>query len=530
MTAVIPGESKNQFNLVVAGAAAGGLDLQDVRAHRRRSTQGINPASTQLRLGAVPLPAGPGARRLGRLDLRPQLLGPDLGRAGDAAVGQHRLRAADARRRRRRTSPTMAHKLGVQSAAAARVPSIGLGSIAVSPLDMASAYATLAAGGIYSRPMAIRKVVLPNGKEDDQRRLGQARAQARASRTGSRRGDEDPRGERPVRARASRANFGRPAAGKTGTTDDHADAWFCGYTPNLEATVWVGYPRGRDPDGRTCTASRSRAARFPAQIWRLFMEQARRATRRRRTSPSPRRPPDSGTSRQGPWAVLGPQFTGRRPRHDDHDARRRRSRRLRPRRRRRPPSRRPPRRDARRRPSTTVAPPPPAGHRARDDHGATSRSAATTEPAATTVGGPRSAVGAARARTCALRATRARHPAPARRARGAERRPVPRREASATSTSTGSTATRCSAGDLPYRDFFVEYPPGAIPLFAGAVACPGRRLRRDLQGTDDARAASARSSASASCSRASRLVATSRSGRRSAVPRARRRSRSGPSR
>ena len=46
------------------------------------------------------------------------------------------------------------------------VPAMGLGSIAVSPLDMASAYATLAAGGIYSEPTAIRKVVLPNGKED----------------------------------------------------------------------------------------------------------------------------------------------------------------------------------------------------------------------------------------------------------------------------------------------------------------------------------------------------------------------------
>ena len=61
----------------------------------------------------------------------------------------------------------MAHELGVQSPLQP-VPSIGLGSNAVSPLDMASAYATLAAGGVYSRPMAIRKVILPNGKEDDE--------------------------------------------------------------------------------------------------------------------------------------------------------------------------------------------------------------------------------------------------------------------------------------------------------------------------------------------------------------------------
>src|SRR5205814_6972509 len=63
----------------------------------------------------------------------------------------------------------MARKLGVQSPLddhGAYVPSIGLGSIPVSPLDEASAYATLAAGGIYSKPMAIRRVVLANGKVD----------------------------------------------------------------------------------------------------------------------------------------------------------------------------------------------------------------------------------------------------------------------------------------------------------------------------------------------------------------------------
>ena len=43
------------------------------------------------------------------------------------------------------------------------------------------------------------------------------------------------------------AYFGRPAAGKTGTTDNHADAWFSGYVPQLQATVWVGYPQGEIP-------------------------------------------------------------------------------------------------------------------------------------------------------------------------------------------------------------------------------------------------------------------------------------------
>ena len=62
------------------------------------------------------------------------------------------------------------------------VASIGLGSLAVSPLDMAAAYATFAAIGVYAKPMAITKVILPGGKVDNDERLGQAADEARASR------------------------------------------------------------------------------------------------------------------------------------------------------------------------------------------------------------------------------------------------------------------------------------------------------------------------------------------------------------
>ena len=73
----------------------------------------------------------------------------------------------------------------------------------------------------------------------------------------------------------TRANFGRPAAGKTGTTDDHADAWFCGYLPNLQATVWVGYPQGEIPMQNVHGIAVAGGS-FPAEIWRRFMEQATR--------------------------------------------------------------------------------------------------------------------------------------------------------------------------------------------------------------------------------------------------------------
>jgi penicillin-binding protein 1A len=69
------------------------------------------------------------------------------------------------------------------------------------------------------------------------------------------------------------ADFGHPAAGKTGTTEDWSDAWFCGYTPRLGTTVWVGYPKGKismeSIHGIPVTGGS-----FPAQIWRLFMSSA----------------------------------------------------------------------------------------------------------------------------------------------------------------------------------------------------------------------------------------------------------------
>ena len=91
---------------------------------------------------------------------------------------------ASSRSRARRCSPTTRCTRGSRSTSGRRtssrwrassasarrrsqaVPSIALGSVGVTPLEMASAYATLAAGGVYSKPMAITKVVLPNGKAD----------------------------------------------------------------------------------------------------------------------------------------------------------------------------------------------------------------------------------------------------------------------------------------------------------------------------------------------------------------------------
>src|SRR5438132_9578434 len=149
---------------------------------------------------------------------------------------------------------------------------MGLGSRVVTPLDLASAYSTIAAGGIYSKPMAIRKVVLPGGKVDTEAGWGVPKRKrvvpdwvaAEVTRILE---------ENMTSGTGRGAYFGRTSAGKTGTTDSFADAWFCGFTPSLEATVWIGFPSGEIPMTSVHGIAVS-GPTFPATIWRLFMERA----------------------------------------------------------------------------------------------------------------------------------------------------------------------------------------------------------------------------------------------------------------
>jgi penicillin-binding protein 1A len=165
----------------------------------------------------------------------------------------------------------MAHKLGVLSHLDV-VPAMGLGADAISPLEEASAYATLAAGGVYSKPMAIRKVVLANGREDTDAGWGQPQ-RTRVISDGVAYEVTKILEQNMLEGTGVGAYFGRPAAGKTGTTDNHADAWFSGYVPQLETTVWVGYPQGEIPMENVHGISVA-GGTFPATIWHLFMEQA----------------------------------------------------------------------------------------------------------------------------------------------------------------------------------------------------------------------------------------------------------------
>ncbi len=164
----------------------------------------------------------------------------------------------------------MAKRLGVQTQLQP-TPSLALGTDAVTPLDMASVYATLAAGGVYSRPLAIRRVVFSGGKTD----AGWGRSQRTrvipdwVATTVTRVLEENMLHGTGVGAHVP----GRVDAGKTGTTDDYADAWFAGYTPSLEATVWMGYPHAETPMLDVHGAAVS-GPTLPATAWRLFMERA----------------------------------------------------------------------------------------------------------------------------------------------------------------------------------------------------------------------------------------------------------------
>jgi len=167
----------------------------------------------------------------------------------------------------------MARKLGIRSSPLQAVPSLALGSIGVTPLEMASAYATLAAGGVYSKPMAITKVVLPNGKADTSANWGKPQRE---------RVIPDWVASTVTQVLEQNMLYGTGTgahvanhtdAGKSGTTDNYADAWFNGYTPRLQAAVWIGYPSGEIPmlDVHGIAVS---GPSFPAQIWHLYMETA----------------------------------------------------------------------------------------------------------------------------------------------------------------------------------------------------------------------------------------------------------------
>lgn len=274
MAAVTPGSSGNEFNLVAqAKRQAGSTFKMFVLA--AAVDEGIDPATTYYVSAPFhyqPDPYSPAwdvttydHTYLGSTSIVNATLHSDNTVYAQLTLDIGPKRVAE-----------MAYRLGVRSPLTTKegayVPSLGLGAIPVSPLDLASAYATIAAGGIYSKPMAIRKVVLGNGKTDTDAGWGQPERK-RVISPGVAYTVTQILEQNMQSGTGTGAYFGQPAAGKTGTTDNYADAWFCGYTPRLEATVWIGYPRGEVPMLNVHGIAVS-GPTFPATIWRSFMLKA----------------------------------------------------------------------------------------------------------------------------------------------------------------------------------------------------------------------------------------------------------------
>jgi penicillin-binding protein 1A len=160
-----------------------------------------------------------------------------------------------------------AHKLGITTTLDG-VPSEGLGGLrlGVSPLEMADAYATLASGGIHSKPEAITRVVFPNGKQDV---LGKPKRN-RAIPAGVAAEATKILEMNIQKGTGTAANIGCPAAGKTGTTDNFNDAWFVGYTPTLTTATWVGYPNALKQMNNVHGISVA-GGTIPASIWHDYM-------------------------------------------------------------------------------------------------------------------------------------------------------------------------------------------------------------------------------------------------------------------
>jgi penicillin-binding protein 1A len=153
----------------------------------------------------------------------------------------------------------------------------GLG-VGVSPLDMASAYATFAGGGIHREPYAFERVDRVSYGESetvyDHRIFGRrvmTGNQAAVATQVLRRVVED--------GTASMFHdldeeIGRPSAGKTGTSDDFVDAWYVGYTPRHCTAVWMGYPEGRRPMAGVHGIEELNGETLPMEIWSDYMVQA----------------------------------------------------------------------------------------------------------------------------------------------------------------------------------------------------------------------------------------------------------------
>lgn len=163
----------------------------------------------------------------------------------------------------------LAQAAGIRSALQP-LHSVALGAQEVTPLEMASAYGTFAAGGVNVAPILVTSIetandiniyeAIPVVSEAFDGKVADAVTGVL--------------GEVVERGTGQAAQIGRPIAGKTGTSQNHADAWFVGYTPELAAAVWVGFPDASTPMEPPTTSYAITGGTWPARIWAAFASSA----------------------------------------------------------------------------------------------------------------------------------------------------------------------------------------------------------------------------------------------------------------
>jgi penicillin-binding protein 1A len=276
MTAVIPGKKNLQFNIAAQGRRQAGSAFKTF-ALTEAIRQKINPNSTMYLSAPFRWQPDPSCSEAVDPNCVWDVATYDHSYTGPTPIAQATLRSDNTVFARLTLDigpenvAKTARAMGIRTKLEP-VASIGLGSNSVSVLEMASAYATLAAGGVHTQPRAIRKVVLPDGKVDagagwndvQQKRVfsdGVAYEVLKILKANM------------VSGTGTRANPGYPAAGKTGTTDDFGDAWFAGVTTKASTVVWVGYQNAKIPM-TAVHGIRVAGGTFPAMIWGLFMRAA----------------------------------------------------------------------------------------------------------------------------------------------------------------------------------------------------------------------------------------------------------------
>ncbi|AYF76050.1 penicillin-binding protein [Nocardia yunnanensis] len=156
------------------------------------------------------------------------------------------------------------------------LPAIVLGAYSVRPIDMASAYATLAASGAYRAPYFVQKVVTGDGRVLLDRAKNPQKTEQRIQPAIA---DNVTQAMLPIAAYSNNHNLagGRPAAAKTGTTQlgdsgQNKDAWMVGFTPSLSTAVWVGTEQSQPI--RTARGAAIYGSGLPADLWKQTMDAA----------------------------------------------------------------------------------------------------------------------------------------------------------------------------------------------------------------------------------------------------------------